>query len=126
MQPRIMLIDDSPLISKIITSHLSTEGYTIETLNTAHGAIERIDDFRPHVLLVDLGLPGTRGDILVTKIRNLGPLCTPHIIIISAEDEADLKQFVACGMADDYFCKGAPFTDLQQKISRHVCQLPDM
>jgi two-component system KDP operon response regulator KdpE len=120
MQVRIMLIDDSPLIARIIKSHLSGAGYLVEVATSSLGAVNRIVDFNPHVLLVDLGLPGLRGDKIVSNLREMGVFVKPRIIIISAEDEAELQKLVASGVADDYFSKGKPITELQEKIEAQL------
>lgn len=119
MQPRVLLIDDSPLIAKIITSHLVSQGYSVETLSSAAGLHEVVDRIRPHIILVDLGLPGLRGDKVASMVRGMA-LVRPRIIVISGEDEAQLQQLVAAGAADDYFTKGKPITELQQKIAAQL------
>lgn len=119
MQPRVLLIDDSPLISRIITSHLVSQGYSVETLSSAEGLQEVVDRIRPHIILVDLGLPGLRGDKIISLVRGM-VLVRPRIIVISGEDEAQLQQLVTAGGADDYFTKGKPISDLQQKIASQL------
>ncbi|GEM_PF-4302371 len=120
MQVRIMLIDDSPLIARIIKSHLGVQGYLVEVVSSSLGALNRIVEFSPHVLLVDLGLPGLRGDRIIARLREMGVFINPRIIIISAEDEAGLQKLVAEGVAHDYFSKGKPITELQEKIAAQL------
>jgi DNA-binding response OmpR family regulator len=50
----------------------------------------------------------------------MGVFINPRIIIISAEDETELQKLVAGGVADDYFSKGKPITELQDKIAAQL------
>ncbi len=55
---RILVADDSLTIQKVIRLALSNEGYEIEAVSDGNDAAQQIPLFRPHVILVDVGLPG--------------------------------------------------------------------
>lgn len=117
MQKRIMVVDDSMLVTGMISHYLCHKGYEVRTSNSPFGILNTIKEFTPHVLLIDLGLPGLRGETVARLCRETGSVHQPRIIVISSEDEDDLRQVVASGLADDYFTKGTDFDLLELKIA---------
>lgn len=120
MQKKVMVIDDSPLVTRMISSYLSLRGYEVETANSSFGFLNRLKEFTPHVLLIDLGLPTLRGDAIARLIKEKGESLLTRIIIISSEAEVELRQVVASGLADAYFVKGNPLQELEEKVAAQL------
>lgn len=120
MQKRIMVVDDSMLVTGMVSQYLCQKGYEVETSNSPFGILNAVKEFAPHVLLIDLGLPGLKGETVARLCRETSGVQQPRIIVISSEEEEDLRQVVASGLADDYFAKGTDFDLLELKIATQI------
>lgn len=59
---RVLIIDDDPEILAIFRDYfLAKEGYTVEIASTAEEGVTAAQRARPHLVLLDLGMPGMGG-----------------------------------------------------------------
>jgi PAS domain S-box-containing protein len=66
---RVLAIDDEEDALTLVRVVLEAVGAQVTTLASAVNAIERIEAVRPHVLVVDLGMPGMDGFELIARVR---------------------------------------------------------
>lgn len=76
---RVLVVDDSIDNLALFTIWLRSSGAEIKTMESASGVVEAIHDFRPHVLLSDISMPGEDGYSLIAKVRSLPPQYGGHI-----------------------------------------------
>ncbi|MFC1849440.1 response regulator [candidate division CSSED10-310 bacterium] len=60
-QPKILLVDDNPIILEIEKSVLKVEDYTIETASDGSEALEKVKTFKPDLILLDIMMPQMDG-----------------------------------------------------------------
>lgn len=58
---KILIVDDEEKIRDILSAVLEEDGYEIETAKEGNEAIEKSEAFNPHLLIVDLRMPGMDG-----------------------------------------------------------------
>ena len=68
---KVLLVDDSADNLALFSIWLRKSGAEIETLASAVGILEAIENFKPHVLLSDISMPGEDGFALIAKVRAL-------------------------------------------------------
>jgi signal transduction histidine kinase/ActR/RegA family two-component response regulator len=66
---RVLAIDDEDDALTLLRVVLEAAGAEVTTLSSPLSALESIEEVKPHVLVVDLGMPGMDGFELITKIR---------------------------------------------------------
>ena len=111
--PRILVVDDEQSITDFIALGLRHEGYEVRTAPDGRVAMRAVDEFRPHLVVLDLMMPRVDGWELC---RALSGEKSRGIIILSARDEtADRVQGLELG-ADDYLVKPFEFTELLARI----------
>ena len=66
---RVFAIDDEPDVLTLLRVVLETAGAEVTTVASPLNAIQRIEEVKPHVLVVDLGMPEMDGFELITLIR---------------------------------------------------------
>ena len=121
---RVLIVDDSQIVTKMVGGFLSRKGFDVEVTNSPFGVSNRLREFRPQILLMDLGLPGLKGDKLLELCSTVG--CEFRTIIVSSAEEKELKSVVAQGLAHDFFMKGAPLEQLEYKINQQIlCLSPE-
>jgi CheY-like chemotaxis protein len=66
----ILVVDDNPANLALVAYLLTEAGYPIETARDAEEALALLDTLRPHLLLLDLRLPGMDGLSLCRALRS--------------------------------------------------------
>jgi len=70
---RILAVDDQRDTLDVIETILIQRGAAVRTCASAAEALELVQEWRPDVLVADLGLPGEDGYALIERVRNLTP-----------------------------------------------------
>lgn len=114
MMPNILIIDDDPHISDMVSEALQGEGYAVSKAYSGTEAMMILSQNKPDLVLLDLMLPGLSGEKLLPEIKNI-----PVIVVSAKADTAD-KVGLLLGGAADYITK--PF-DMDELLARITVQL---
>ena len=86
---RILIVEDDLSIAGLLTEALSDEGYTVRHYTDGAAAIEHLDEFRPHLILLDLMLPGMDGWAFRAAQRQLpGDAASIPVVVVTAARDA--------------------------------------
>lgn len=102
---RVLVIEDAPEFQMLIERALERPDIEVALASTGAQAIERLDEFNPDVVLLDLGLPDMDGLEVSRHIR--ANSAARVLMLTGRDDEVDLLVGFASG-ADDYMTK--PFS----------------
>jgi len=104
---RILVVEDEPVAAEIVCGYLARAG--LETLAEADGhvALARVGSWRPHLVVLDVMLPGLDGLAVLRLLRQDGAAHVPVILLTAKGEEADRVRGLRAG-ADDYVVK--PFS----------------
>src|SRR3982751_1215878 len=58
---RVLVVDDEPNIVDVISMALRFQGFAVESAGTGSQAIAAVNDFRPHLIVLDVMLPDMEG-----------------------------------------------------------------
>jgi len=98
----ILIVDDEPQIRKLLKITLNDEGFKTEECETGGQALRMAGSLKPHLIVLDLGLPDVDGKQVISGIREWSQV---PIIVCSVRD-ADTEVVEALGLgADDYVTK---------------------
>lgn len=112
----IAALDDEPDILELLKVNLNKAGYRFEGFPDADGLYRYLDREKPHLLLLDLMLPGTDGLEVCRHIRRTEGLAeTPIIMLTARGDESDIVVGLELG-ADDYVTKPFSVKELVARI----------
>ncbi len=102
---KILLVDDETDVLEFMSYNLISEGYEVETSNNGSDAIVKARQFLPHLIILDVMMPGMDGIEACAEIRKISELEKTLIIFLSArgEDYSQIAGFDAG--ADDYLTK---------------------
>lgn len=87
---RVLLVDDEQLIVDGITDLLHSEGIIAYSVDTGEAAVAAVEQFRPDVVVLDVGLPDISGQEVAKRLRAL----YPTLPIIFATGHADRERIV--------------------------------
>jgi two-component system sensor histidine kinase/response regulator len=83
----ILIIDDDEGFRDGIVDLLEMVGYSVRAARNAVEAVPLLPEFRPDVILLDLGMPLLDGESFLRSIHGLPATRTVPIVLISAKDE---------------------------------------
>ncbi len=81
---KILLVDDEPNILVALEFLLKKEGYIVQKAFDGLQAIEKIDSFRPDIVILDVMMPGFDGFEVARRVRNIEGLEDTRIIFLTA------------------------------------------
>lgn len=122
---KILLADDEPHILQFLELGLKNEGFEIKTALDGMSAINLSQDFRPHVVILDVMMPGMDGFEVCRMLKKAGD--NVAVIMLTAKDEVEDRVKGLTLGADDYLVKPFSFDELLARIhARLRNQFPDM
>jgi CheY-like chemotaxis protein len=111
----VILVDDERLVAKLYGRAVEAAGYQATLFADAESAFKRVVEKEPSLLVTDLNMPGLSGYALAERIMERGLKHFP-IILMSADDTAELiKAGVASGV-DDFLVKGVSFDRFRARL----------
>src|ERR1051325_8271114 len=110
----ILVIDDDESLRDTIGLMLENEGFHPILVADGSTGLEQAVSLRPHLILVDLRMPGLSG-VEVCKRLRAGGMKTPVIVLSAMGDEIDKVLLLEIG-ADDYVVKPFGTRELLARI----------
>jgi len=119
---RILVVDDDLSFRRLVEKEFKPLGYTIRTAGDGETALDLLEVFRPHIVILDLLLPKMDGFEVAKKIKQKPGFQSVHILMVTAVylDEEDIKRAIRGG-ADGYYFK----PDLILTKPVHIKELKD-
>jgi two-component system phosphate regulon response regulator PhoB/two-component system alkaline phosphatase synthesis response regulator PhoP len=112
----IAALDDEPDLLELLKVNLRKAGYRFEGFQEAEGLYRYLSREKPHLILLDLMLPGTDGLEVCRHIRRTEGLAGIPIIMLTARgEESDKVVGLELG-ADDYVTKPFSVKELVARI----------
>lgn len=118
---KILIIDDSELVLEIYSDLLKSRGFDVVTRNTPFGTAAAISSERPHLVLLDIFMPGLAGNKLVEAIRMCNTIKDTTILLFSDRPIAELESVASSCGADGFLRKTKDHEDF---VGRMMSYLP--
>ncbi len=115
MTNRILVIEDEPTLSKLLSYNLEQEGYEVSVVENGQDGLEKALSETFDLILLDLMLPGLNGFEVLTRLRRKENR-TPVIILTARTAEEEVVQGLKLG-ADDYITKPFGVAELLARVS---------
>ena len=110
---RVLLVEDEPALARGLADNFSDEGYDVRVVDRGDGVAPALREFHPHVLVLDIMLPGRSGLDVLRDVR-AGGSALPVLMLTAKADVVDRVVGLELG-ADDYLPK--PFA-IQELLAR--------
>ncbi len=123
---RILLVDDEPDIIEFLQYNLEKEGYQIASSLNGEDALEKAVEFEPHIILLDLMMPGIDGVETCRRLRENRDLQNVLISFLSATTEEFAEVAALEAGADDYLYKPISLRLLTSHIKALIRRHPDL
>ena len=116
---KVLIIDDDPTLLQLYSKALENAGFKVSSTSQVIGTMNKINEFSPDVILLDVMMPAVQGDKIV-KILKQSVRSQPTVVLLSNKSEDELKRLQQeCG-ADDYITKmSGPFSVIK-KVNEYI------
>ena len=112
---RVLIAEDEDSIVTSLEFLMRRCGYDTRVARDGNAALASLAEFRPHLVLLDIMLPGRSGFEVCRAIRGDAALGTTRVLMLTAKGGAsEVAKGMAAG-ADDYMIK--PFAT-QELVAR--------
>jgi signal transduction histidine kinase len=119
-QPTVLNVEDVPENRNLIRRILESAGYQVIDAENALKGIEKANQIRPDLILMDINLPDLDGFTAVTRIRSFPHLSKVPIIALTARSVSDDRQRAKAIGCDGYLNKPVDFDELITEVDRYM------
>ncbi|HCY61596.1 MAG TPA: two-component system response regulator [Oxalobacteraceae bacterium] len=118
MSSKILIVDDEPNIVLSLEFLMLQSGYEVAIASNGAEALEKMENFQPDLVLLDVMLPQINGFELCQKIRDNSAWDRVKVMMLSAKGrESEVSKGLALG-ADAYVTKPFSTRDLVRQVAR--------
>ena len=105
MTYRILVVEDDPTIQRELVTLLQGDGYQAEAVTDFSAVVSTVRDRQPHLILLDIQLPGQSGFALCSQIRAFSNV--PILFVTSSSSDMDELSSLLLG-GDGFVTKAYP------------------
>ena len=116
---KLLVADDEPKICRMLEVFFAERGYEVHLAHDAEHTLNLIRDVRPHLVLLDLRMPGGISGLEILRQTRLLDQTIKVIIITGIEDEESMRQARELG-ASDYVLKPFSLNYLKEEVLTKV------
>ena len=109
----VLVAEDDPTVAEVVARYLEREGFEVEVVGDGATALDRAIADPPHLLVLDLMLPGMNGLEVCRRLRAIAPV--PVIMLTARGEESDRVIGLELG-ADDYVAKPFSAKELTARV----------
>ena len=114
---KILLIEDNPLLLRVIETKLKKEGYDVITCDNGKDGLERIKSYEPDLIITDIMLPYNSGLEIVNFVKSTVHKNTFVVVLSGLGQEKTVEEAFKLG-ADDYMTKPFSLSELSLRIKK--------
>jgi len=86
---KVLMIDDSPTVLKIMSLSLMANGFIVRTAATGAGGLALAAQETPDLIILDVNLPDMNGLDLLVKLKEDAVLGKIPVLLLSGQDDLD-------------------------------------
>lgn len=113
---RLLIVDDEQSIVDFIRLGMRYEGFRVEHACDGYGALDLAQRLRPHIIILDILLPGLDGLEVCRRLRTNEATTDIPILMLTAKDEVRDRVTGLESGADDYLTKPFSFDELLARV----------
>lgn len=118
----VLIVDDVVDNLALISLDLQQQGYRVVTASDGEKAVRVASLTRPHIILMDIAMPGVDGLEATRKLREDAALRNTPVIALTAYDTGGFRRAAADAGFDGYLTKPIDFERLHELIKRLLRQ----
>ena len=113
MKRDVLIVDDEPDLRNLIKMALEETGYKVTTAVDGDDCLEKLEDYKPDLILMDIMMPGTPVKKIVQQIENTK---IAYMSIVKTSD-LERKKLLEQDNVVDYIHKSLDIDELIRRIN---------
>jgi CheY-like chemotaxis protein len=113
---RILVIDDDADIIRLVKALVEKAGMLCDAAGDGTEAIRKIEEFQPHLILIDIHLPGGDGFGILKAARDKFPHVRT-VLLTGSQEESHIRRGFESGV-DDYVSKPIKVAEFMARVKR--------
>lgn len=120
---RLLVVDDEPVNQRVLSNFLAGERFALTLASSGSEALERMDDQRFDLVLLDVMMPGMSGYEVCRRIRENHPVEKLPVLILSALKRPEERILGLAQGANDFLTKPVLKGELISRVRMHLALL---
>jgi DNA-binding response OmpR family regulator len=116
----ILLVEDSPLIAKIVSMGLEQAGHVVRVVDDGRAVLLAARESHPDLILLDVVLPGADGFAVLKQLRAHPATASVRVFMLTGQSDGPSILHGLDSGADAYLSKPIDIPDLLARIARVV------
>ena len=122
---RILVVDDSPFMIRLVTYILESAGYETVTAENGKIALDMIAEESPDLVFLDTMMPEMDGLETLAAIRSNPRTKDLPVLMLTAKTQADDHRVALDAGANGYLTKPFQQADVLNSVVQHLCRSAD-
>lgn len=114
--PRILIVDDDPVIRLILMRALQQQGYEVVVADNGEAGIKEANRVQPALIICDWMMPGIDGLEVCRQIKANARLATTFFILLTSRGEVEDRVRGLDSGADDFLSKPIEMNELKARV----------
>jgi PAS domain S-box-containing protein len=114
---RILIVDDNEDAADSLALLLQLDGHETQAVYTSREALERAQSFKPHVMLLDIGLPEMNGYEVARRVRSISGLEQVRLIALTGYGQAGDQARARAAGFDQHLMKPVEWLALKAALA---------
>ena len=111
---KLLIVEDEPDVLRYLKAFFESKNFEVFTANSGEEAIQIVKQARPHIVLLDIIMPGMGGIAALKEIKQIDP-AIGVIMATAVYDEETARETIEAG-AYDYVTKPFDFQYLETTV----------
>jgi CheY-like chemotaxis protein len=115
---RVLVIEDSPSVRRLIEVCLRVLDVNVSSAVDGLSGLDQISETDPHVVVLDIGLPGLDGWEVLSRMRDNPTSAEVKVLVLTAHAQPEMADRAAQGGADAFMTKPFRPIDLRVQVEK--------
>jgi CheY-like chemotaxis protein len=115
---RVLVIEDSPSVRRLIEVCLRVLDVDVSSAEDGITGLDQISSTNPHVVVLDIGLPGLDGWEVLSQLRENPGSAEVKVLVLTAHAQPEMADRAAEGGADAFMTKPFRPIDLRVQVEK--------
>jgi DNA-binding response OmpR family regulator len=114
----LLIVDDDDAMIALLKAMCERQGMFVESRTDARDIMRAIDEVRPGLVLLDIGLPGVNGLVVTKDLKSDERYRDLPVVLVSGSTDVDTRTAAFVAGADDFQSKPVVAEELLRRIER--------
>ncbi len=116
---KVMVVDDSQDIAESLKALMDKEGYETDTASDGEELLNKVEDFQPDLVLLDVMMPGLSTREILDRLKERGMKSFKIILITVVRfSEEEIQQLMRDSNIVDYITKPFDVMDVSKRVEK--------